>query len=149
MNKQLLQKQLEIEEDNRPYPYDDATGKTLVPGDTLRGKLTIGIGHNLTDKPLAAPIIRALFDSDLFEVVNALNIKLPWWTTLDDCRQRVLADMCFNMGIGALLGFPKMLAACQRGDYLTAANEMRSSDWFKQVGERGTRLAAMMETGEG
>jgi lysozyme len=66
---------------------------------------------------------------------------------LDDVRQRVLANMCFNMGIGKLLGFKNFLVAVQAKDWTKAVAEMKNSAWFKQVGQRAVRLASMMESG--
>jgi lysozyme len=42
-----LQKLLIKHEDLRLFAYDDATGKPLKPGDTLKGHVSIGIGRNL------------------------------------------------------------------------------------------------------
>ncbi len=72
---------------------------------------------------------------------------------MDEVRQRVIANMCFNMGIGnastgkGLLGFKNTLAAMQRGSYSMAAAGMLNSKWATQVGARATRLARAMETG--
>ena len=62
-------------------------------------------------------------------------------------RQRVLLNMCFNLGSGGLLEFRKSLAAMERGDFETAAREMKASKWATQVGDRADRLAALMRSG--
>jgi lysozyme len=62
-------------------------------------------------------------------------------------RQRVLANMCFNLGISRLKGFVRMLSALRRKDFAAAAREMRSSKWAEQVGARAERLARLMEAG--
>jgi lysozyme len=66
---------------------------------------------------------------------------------MDDIRMRVLANMCFNLGIGKLLGFKNALGAMQRGSYAIAAAAMLNSAWAAQVGARAQRLAKAMETG--
>jgi hypothetical protein len=48
-----LSAQLRRDEDEKQFAYDDATGKTLLKGDTLRGNLSIGVGHNLTANGLS------------------------------------------------------------------------------------------------
>jgi lysozyme len=116
---------------------------------------TVGVGHNCKVSPLPAgwtcPLtdgqVNALLSHDLQIVFAALDLHLPWWRQLDEVRQRVIANMCFNLGIGKLLGFKNTLAAMQRGAYAVAATGMLSSVWATQVGERAKRLTSAMETG--
>jgi hypothetical protein len=73
------------------------------------------------------------------EAVTALALKrlrlaLAWLRRLcpgfDDFprpAQDVLVDMIWNLGAGALRKFTRMLGACNRGDWLTAAKESRVS----------------------
>ena len=65
---------------------------------------------------------------------------MPWWKELGDEKMRVLANMCFNLGITRLLKFRKFLAALEAGDFETAGEEMIDSKWATQVGARATRL---------
>ena len=65
---------------------------------------------------------------------------MPWWKELSDEKMRVLANMCFNLGITRLLKFRKFLAALEAGDFETAGEEMMDSKWATQVGARATRL---------
>nr|WKF58843.1 hypothetical protein HUO10_003344 [Paraburkholderia busanensis] len=142
-NLALLIAELRRDEDVRYVPYTDTTGHQ-----------TVGVGHNLDASPLPAgwtyPLTDAQVDSllqhDLAVTFAALNLHLPWWTSLDDVRQRVVANMCFNMGIGKLLGFHNTLAAVQAGNYAAAASGMLASLWAKQVGARATRLSQAMST---
>ena len=114
-----------------------------------------GVGHNLRVSPLPAgwsfPLSDAQVDQlltgDLDETFLELNHSLPWWTALDDVRQRVIANMCFNMGIGDLLDFHNALGATQRGAYAIAAAAMKASEWYGEVGDRAVRLCTAMETG--
>jgi lysozyme len=63
--------------------------------------------------------------------------------------------MCFNMGIGRLLGFKKALIAMRQGKFSIAADEMLDSKWAREdvgIGTpdkpgRALRLANMMRTG--
>jgi lysozyme len=59
----------------------------------------------------------------------------------------VLISMAFNLGVQGLLGFTRMLSYSQDGDYSGAAEEMLSSKWATQVGNRAVELAGMMENG--
>jgi lysozyme len=67
--------------------------------------------------------------------------------SIDEVRQRVLANMCFNMGITRLLKFRNMLGAIQLKNWDRAADEMVNSPWYTQVGARAVRLVQAMRTG--
>ena len=122
-------------------------GMRLKPYRCTAGKLTIGVGRNLDDKGIAKSEALFLLHNDIAEALEALN-RYGWYRKLDPIRQRVVIDMAFNLGMGDLLGFRRMIAALKRDDYQDAAGEMLMSRWAEQVGMRATRLAEMMRTGE-
>jgi lysozyme len=136
VNLDLLEKELTRDEGKKAKPYKCTAGKT-----------TIGIGRNLDDVGLSEEEIRFLFKNDIARVCADLDKRLPWWKSLSEARQRVLANMAFNLGIEGLLGFKNTLAKMQAGDYVGAAGGMRASLWARQVGARAERLAQMMEAG--
>lgn len=113
---------------------------------------TVGVGHNLKAKPIPMgwtyPLVDAqvnqLLADDLQTVFDGLDQRIPWWRNLDYPRQRVLANMCFNIGISGLMGFNNTLAAIKQGRYNAAGAGMASSKWAKQVGARAARLVDMM-----
>jgi len=120
-----------------------------------KGNPSTGVGHNLITSPLPAgwsyPLndtqVTQLLNGDLAETFHELDTYLSWWHQLDEVRQRVIANMCFNIGIGDLLGFHNALGATQRGAYAIAAAAMKASDWYGEVGDRAVRLCQAMETG--
>ena len=112
------------------------------------GKWTIGVGHNLDDKPISRRAAEIILEDDINDSIASLKTKLPWTEQLDEVRKAVLINMAFNMGIGGLLAFKKMLTACKSGNFKLAAKEMLDSKWKDQVGQRAFRLAKQMETGE-
>jgi len=138
------------------------------------GKLSIGKGRNLDDVGISADEMKALgitvascikngitqaqsdalFDHDIARSERDLDKNLPWWRKLDKVRQRVMLNMCFNMGVGSaktgkgLLGFVNTLKLIQIGQYAKAADGMATSKWDRQVGIRADRLEAMMRTGK-
>jgi len=132
-----IHSQLMRDEGVRRFPYADAKGKT-----------TIGVGRNLTDKGLSDAEVQLLLGNDIVETSDALNAAFPWFASLDAARQGVLINMAFNMGMEGLGGFRNFLAACMRHDWETAADEMAKSEWAKQVGDRATRLEQQMRTGQ-
>lgn len=137
MSRDRLIRHLERDEGIRLKPYTDTVGK-----------LTIGIGRNLTDVGISQGEARALLENDLDRVETDLDRSLPWWRGLDAVRQEVLANMTFNLGINGLLGFKNTLAAVKAGLWANAARGMRASKWARQVGARAERLASAMETGK-
>lgn len=137
MDKVRLYKQLELHEGKKSKPYKDTVGK-----------LTIGIGRNLDDRGITEEEIVFLFGTDVALVEKELDKNLKWWRDMSEVRQRVLADMCFNLGITKLLAFKNTLEAMRTGRYNDAASGMLNSLWAKQVKGRAVRLANMMRTGE-
>lgn len=144
-NLELLISELRRDEGVRNTPYKDSVGIQST-----------GVGHNLQASPLPTgwtyPLtddqVNQLLRIDLTNVFSDLNRDLPWWTDLNDVRQRVIANMMFNLGSNKLLGFKNTLAAMRQGRYDDAAAGMLNSAWASQVGARAQRLAQMMRTGE-
>jgi lysozyme len=137
MNIPKLKEQLILHEGLKLKPYTDTVGV-----------LTIGVGRNLDHVGVSEAEAHFLLDNDVAKAINELDRKLPWWKDLDDVRQRVLADMMFNLGLPRLLGFEQALTAMRQGRFDDAAYEMQNSKWFHQVGSRGVRLVRMMRTGK-
>lgn len=123
-------------------------GVVLHPYTDSVGKLTIGIGRNLTDVGISQAEATYLLVNDIQNATDHLEKALPWTGGLDDVRHSALINMTFNMGIGGLCAFKKFLTALQAEDWKTARNEMLDSTWAKQVGARAQRLAIQIETGE-
>lgn len=122
-------------------------GVRLTPYRDTAGKLTIGVGRNLDDVGITDDEAMFLLEHDIDAAVVDCVRAFPWFTTLDRVRQGVIVQMRFNLGLGRLLGFQKMLAAIAKGTYRTAAVEMLESRWAVQVGDRAQRLAKAMRTG--
>ena len=112
---------------------------------------TIGCGH--TGPEVRAGLVwsadqcETALTRDINTALAGLDLKLPWWRNLSNVRQRVLANMTFNMGINRLLGFHDALAAMLAGNFNEAAAQMKDSAWARQVGARADRLCQMMEMG--
>ena len=120
-------------------------GLHLKPYVDTVGKLTVGVGRNLSDVGLSLLEAGTLLQDDI-ERATALVARFPWFFDLDPVRTKVLIDMAFNLG-SKLLSFKLFLAAMARLDYNVAANEMLASIWAKQLPQRANRLATMMRTG--
>jgi lysozyme len=147
MNRDAMLSLLIVDEGLRLDLYDDATGKQLKPGDTIKGHPTVGIGRALDVNPLSEDEAKYLCLNGIAKVERELDRALPWWRALSERRQLVLASMAYQMGAAGLRGFPKFLAAVQRQDWANAAREMLDSDWHRQTPARAERLAKMMGAG--
>ena len=111
---------------------------------------TLGVGHLITKKdeeygkPVGTPIseerIHECLKQDIEIVCEELDRNEAWWRGLDDTRQRVVANMCFNLGYPRFSGFKRFLAAMGTSQWETAAEEMLDSKWATQVGARALRL---------
>jgi lysozyme len=120
--------------------------RTALYNDTV-GKATIGIGRNLDDVGISPAEARMLLENDISRVVKDLNNHLPWWTGLSEPRRRALANMAFNLGIGGLLGFKRMLEAMRQGAFHEAAEHALDSKWARQVGQRAGRISTLIREG--
>jgi lysozyme len=151
MNIDKLKKLLKQEEGFRSKQYLDTNGY-----------LTIGYGHNLSAKGINSQMAsikwpngistneaEAMLEQDIINAIDLVKKYLLFFEKLDEVRQAVLIDMCFNMGIKKLIMFHDTLYFIGKRDFKKAAEEMLDSKWAKiDVGARAIRLAKMMETGE-
>jgi lysozyme len=139
LNKDKLREQLVRHEGMKQSAYQDSLGYW-----------TIGVGHLIDERKggkLSIDSIYAILDEDIQEKCDQLDEHLSWWRNLDEARQRVLLDMCFNLGINGLLSFHNTLAFIEHGQYKEAAANMLDSKWAKQVGNRAIFLSQVMEYG--
>ena len=114
------------------------------------GYSTFGIGHLVlktdpeyeqeVDTPVSEDRIKECFEKDIQNVIDDLDRNMDWWKDLPEDLQRVMANMCFNLGITRLLKFKNFLSAMENKDWEKAAVEMIDSRWATQVGARATRL---------
>ena len=95
---------VQIHEGRRQFPYYDT-----------RGKLTIAVGRNLTDRDLADDKINYLFANDLIIALKICQDLYPCFASFTPARQAALISMAFNLGKPRLAGFRRMRAAIGKG----------------------------------
>lgn len=132
-DKAALAAELTLDEGSRAFPYIDS-----------RGYCSIGIGRNLSAKGLSPDEIAFLFGHDIADCCAAMDHAIAWWRTLPPARQRVMINLCFNLGWGSFSQFHRFFAAMQRHDWPTAAAELRNSLWYGQVAARGPRVVGRL-----
>lgn len=150
MNYDLLREMLRRHEGLRLKPY-------RCPA----GFWTIGYGWNIQANELPPDIKSCLnvtcsITQDMAE--RLLNISIDTaerqckaifqdFSGFSDARQVALVDWIFNIGIGTAMKFKKAMAAIKAGNWGKAADEMKDSAWFKQVGNRGIEIVDMVREG--
>lgn len=140
---ETLEEMIERHEGKRRTVYDDATGQPIKPGYTLIGHPTIGVGVNL-EEPLSEAAIQLMKQDKINNSRNDCLHAYPWFAELDEKRQWVMIDLCFNMGLPRLMGFKKFLLAMSLGEYEIAANELLDSLLAKRKQRRALALAQMI-----
>lgn len=134
-----IRKQLELDEGRVRWVYKDSLGYW-----------TIGVGCLVDERKgggLRDNEIDFIFSNRLSEVLAEMSTRLPWTARLDDARKGALANMCFQMGVDGLMGFPHMLQSLQAMNYNAAYQECLDSDWHKQTPNRCEKVARQILTG--
>lgn len=127
----------------RTRPYKDT-----------KGLWTIGVGHLIGDGRSLPPEYNREFSMkevmDLFEVDFAKHVAIaertPGWDKANESGKGAMIDLAFNMGQW-WPKWPKTSKALEAGDFKAAAAGLQDSQWYKQVGNRGAKIVAMMSTG--
>lgn len=122
------------------------------------GLLTCGWGHYLrvgSRVPLEA--CEAFFKQDLADAVSSFRTIPPIYRRrLNPARARVITNMIFNMGIARTMGFHRMWACIEAGDFEGAAENILWNDkengiktpYYITVKGRAERLAEIFRRGE-
>lgn len=126
------------------------------------GYPTIGVGRNLKTNPLTQEEIKVCGDymhgitknaafyllrNDIKRVTDECSKRISFWKQLDDERKYALLDMSFQLGIGGVLKFKKMLGAMGVGNWKDAAEHCLDSKYAVQTPARAKRIARTIETG--
>lgn len=132
---ELLKHELKRDEGIRNKPYYDTAGK-----------LSIGIGRNLTDNGISDGEIDLLLKNDINRTIFELQ-RFNWFTYLSPNRRRGVINMCFNLGLTRFKKFKKMIKALEVGNFDRAALEVLDSKAARQLPERYGRIANAIREG--
>ena len=140
-----LYQMLIVDEGQRDFPYDDATGRHV----RSQGYVTIGIGRNLNAQPLRPVEIAFMFEQDIEAVVNACTrlFGLQQFESLSTHRQLGLINLVFNLGEAKLrTEFTETYPALKAKHWTRAANLLRATKWYQDVKkDRAERVLALIE----
>ena len=119
------------------------------------GYPTIGIGHLVTAKDeefgkppgtaITAERSRELFDRDIETAIKDCEQLYGQWHTWPEEVQRIMVNMCFNLGATRLAHFTQMRIQLSQKNWRQAAAEGRDSKWYRQVTNRAERLMTRLE----
>jgi lysozyme len=142
----------------RPQAYRDT-----------RGFLTIGYGTNLDaiGAPRQCKAAGLNYDSlrnggEITEdeasvlmgnavqyAIDCAGVAVRGFNAMPDNVQLAIVDMVYNMGLSKFGEFHKLIAALESGNWADAAQEMKDSAWFYQVGNRAKDDITLVETAIG
>ena len=120
-------------------------GQRLKPYADQLGKITIGVGRNLTDKGISPTEMEILLDNDLSDAAAEVLFAFPWSSALPPLAQEVMVEMCFQMGIRGLSEFTVTLGCLRSGNYFGASSHIRASVWAQQTPVRANELADLIK----
>lgn len=84
----------------------------------------------------------------LSKLAIQLTNSIECFSDLSETRQHALINMGYQLGLPGLLGFKKMIAALEEGDFETAYREALDSKWAKlDTPARAERVAAEIRVG--
>jgi len=130
--------------------YDDATGKPLQKGDTIKGYPTIGYGRELsmtgiTKKEAGFMLEHSVGKKKQLLLEELREHNLSFWGRLSRWRKHVLIDMAYNLGVNGLMQFRSMMQCLVLKDYNQAATEIMDSAYFDQTGTRAKQNYCIMK----
>jgi lysozyme len=137
MDRAKLAAQLTADEGKRYRVYTDSVGK-----------LTCGVGRNISDRAFSDDEIALMLSNDIAGAERDLDRNLPWWRTMTEARMQALCNMCFQLGIDRLLGFKNALTLLHFGRWDAAADAFLDSKWASQVPQRAKRVTDLIRKGE-
>jgi lysozyme len=145
MNLELLKQELIHFEGYKNTVYKDSVGL-----------LTAGIGHLLPQdgtytegQEIGLDKIQAWFCQDIQTATTRLQniIGQSTMDDIDEFRQRVLVQLTFNLG-NRFAGFRNTIKCIHNADWTGAADNLKDSYWYNQVGNRGPETCNALINGK-
>ncbi len=136
MWKDTLREQLNRHEGRRRFPYKDT-----------KGILTIGVGRNLEANGLRPDEMDYMLTNDIRDAEHDARLLVQNFDSLSDNRKAVVVNLVFNMGLDTFSKFKNTIRLINAGQFQEAADALRDSFWYKQVGNRAVELTHLMEVG--
>ena len=121
-------------------------GMKFTPYRCTAGRLTIGVGRNISDKGITKEEAIMLLNNDISECKRDLaNLVFKGqFYKFPEPVQHVLMDMRFQLGWKGFRGFRKMIIAFKELNYEEAIVQMMDSAWYGQTTNRANELIEMI-----
>ena len=146
MNIELCKEQIKRHEGEVLNIYEDSLGyKTLGVGHLCQPEdpeYDWAVGTSVSQE-VVDMYYEDDFDKHYMEAIHVFGSREDW-DELPEVIQRVLVNMCFNLGGSRLSKFRNMLKACRNHDWKEMAVQMEDSRWYRQVGRRSKELQDMV-----
>ena len=128
-------------------------GEVLEIYEDSLGYKTLGIGHLCQPEDpeykwevgtkVSQEVVDMYYESDFDkhykEAIHVFGNEEDF-EKLPEVIQRVLVNMCFNLGGSRLSKFRNMLKACREHNWKEMSVQMQDSRWYRQVGRRSKEL---------
>lgn len=134
-----LKNDLINDEGRRKSVYKDSRGYfTIGVGRCVDARLNCGLSPDEQD---------LLLDNDIQHVLTLCS-RQTWYRALDtDNRRRACLNMVFNLGLGHFLGFSTFINLLEKKKFAAAADDLKTTAWHKEVGDRAVRIEALIRNG--
>ena len=151
------------------YPYKDTKGlwtigvghligdgKSLPPEyEAYKNNGGPNDKKNNTTPAMTNEQIQKLFDDD-YEKHKAMAMKTPGWALANETGQAAMIDLTYNMGSWFAIKnknnnellWKNTVAALESGNFDKAADGLKDSLWYKQVGNRAVKIVDMIRNGK-
>ena len=129
---------LQIDEGFFPYATADSRGYL-----TLANGICVDVRCGV---PIEQEIATAWLTLRATQAQSAAQ-GYPWWPSLNDARQNIVACLLYNLGKPRFDTFVAMQAALAAGNWEEAADQLQDSTWYTQVGVRGSLYVQILATG--
>ncbi len=142
MNIELCKEQIKRHEGEVLNIYEDSLGyKTLGVGHLCQPEdpeYDWAVGTSVSQE-VVDMYYEDDFDKHYMEAIHVFGSHEDW-NELPEVIQRVLVNMCFNLGGSRLSKFRNMLKACREHNWKEMSVQMQDSRWYRQVGRRSKEL---------
>jgi GH24 family phage-related lysozyme (muramidase)/LysM repeat protein len=143
-------------EDDIMNMVKDHEGVKNKPYQDTKGLWTVGVGHLIGDgKTLPSEWKRTFSDAEIMNLFKKdyqhhkqAAEKIPGFSNLNMNGQAALIDLTFNMGPIWWKAWPNFTKAMQAGNIDQAANALKNSAWYSQVGRRAPKIVSLLQSGD-
>ena len=140
MNLDELREEISADEGIKHEIYYDHLGyKTVGIGHLCLGhepEYNLPIGTRITEERVAE-----LFDQDIKRTLSDCQVIHPEYDEYPAEAQKVIASMCYQMGMPRLMKFRKTNDLIKKRKWREASIEMLNSRWHEQTPQRAERLS--------